>query len=415
VIGIGVFLVPIDMARSLGAPGWVFAMWVATGLMAASGALCYGELAARFPFAGGPYIYLRAAFGGGVAFLYGWQCLLVMDPGITAALAFGAARHAGDLINLSPLAARAAAIGIIVVLAALTALGTRLAAGLLIALTLLKVAVLLTVVVVGFATGAADPSRLRPWFDRAVGAPPLLAGLAGGFLSAFFSFGGWWEPSKLAGEVRRPERTLPLAFLGGVAIVIALYVVASSVFLAVLTPAEAISTEVSAALLGERLLGPTGGRLLAAAVVLSAIGSLAALVLSSPRLYVAMAQDGLFPHAIAAPHPRLGTPAGAIAVQAALASLLVAAGSFDDIVAYFVFTTVAFITLSVASIFVLPATTVGPRAQGLRLAATVFIAISALLMVLVAAGRPLATALGVAIVALGIPVHAKRRGARSRT
>jgi APA family basic amino acid/polyamine antiporter len=122
-----------------------------------------------------------------------------------------------------------------------------------------------------------------------------------------------------------------------------------------------------------------------------------------------MAQDGLFPRAIAAPHPRLGTPAGAIAVQAALATLLVVAGSFDDIVAYFVFTTVAFITLSVASIFVLPPTTTIHRARALRLAAAVFIAISVLLMVLLAVGRPLTTALGTAIVGLGVPVHAARR------
>jgi APA family basic amino acid/polyamine antiporter len=417
VVGIGIFLVPVVMARSLGATGWVFAMWIATGGMAASGALCYAELATRFPLAGGPYVYLRVAFGSTVAFLYGWQCLLVMDPGITAALAFGAARHAGDLIGLSPLAAKAAAIAIIVALATLTALGTRLAANLLIGLTLLKVGALLALVIGGFATGAADPARLHPWFERAAGAPALAAGLAGGFLSAFFSFGGWWELSKVANEVSRPERNLPIAFLSGVAIVTALYLLASSVFLAVLTPAEAISTQLSAVLLGERVLGATGGRLLAAAVVVSAIGSVAALMLSSPRLYVAMAQDGVFPRAIAAPHSRLGTPAGAIAVQAALASLLVAAGSFDDIVAYFVFTTVAFITLSVVSIFVLPAGTTRFDARGLKLAAATFIAISVVLLVLVAIGRPLATALGAAMVALGVPVHAahRRLGKRARS
>jgi APA family basic amino acid/polyamine antiporter len=228
-------------------------------------------------------------------------------------------------------------------------------------------------------------------------------------VSAFFSYGGWWEASKLAGEVRRPSRTLPLVFVTGIGIVTVVYLLASAVFLCVLPPAEAVSPEVSAALLGERLFGPAGGRVLAAAVLLSALGSLAALVLSSPRLYVAMAGDGLFPRRLGAPHRRLGTPVGAIAVQAALACLLATVGTFGDIVAYFVFTTVAFITLSVASIFVLPVAEDSFRAPGRRPAAAIFIAISIVLLVLVAGGRPLAAAAGVAMVALGIPVHALLR------
>jgi APA family basic amino acid/polyamine antiporter len=409
VIGIGIFLTPAEMARSLAAPGWVFVMWIVVGVMALCGALCYGELAARFPEAGGPYVYLRSAYGGRVAFLYGWQCLLVMDPGITAALAAGAAQYAGYFVDLSLAGAKALAIAAILLLAGLTALGTRVAAKAMVGLTLLKVAALLAIVVWGFGSAAADPARLHPLFARASGAEPLLSGLAGGFVSAFFSYGGWWEAAKMAGEVRRPTHTLPFAFVTGIAIVTALYLLASAVFLSVLPPAEAVSPEVSAALLGERLFGPAGGRVLAAAVVLSTMGSLAALVLSSPRLYVAMAGDGLFPRRLGTPHRRLGTPLGAIAVQAALSCVLVAVGTFGDIVAYFVFTTVGFITLSVASIYVLPAPAHTFRAPGRRLAAAVFIAISAVLLVLVAAGRPVAAAAGVAMVSLGLPVHALRR------
>jgi basic amino acid/polyamine antiporter, APA family len=409
VIGIGIFLTPAEMARSLAAPGWVFGMWLVVGLMAACGALCYGELAARFPQAGGPYVYLRSAYGGRVAFLYGWQCLLVMDPGITAALAVGAAQYAAHLIHLTPSGARALAIAAITLLAGLTALGTRVAARLLVGLTVLKVGVLLAIVVWGFASSAADPARLHPLFERAPGAEPLLPGLAGGFVAAFFSYGGWWEAAKMAGEVRRPSRTLPLAFVTGIAVVTAVYLLASAVFLGVLPPAEALSPEVSAALLGERLFGPAGGRVLAATVLLSAMGSLAALVLSSPRLYVAMAADGLFPVRLGAPHRRLGTPVGAIAVQAGLACVLVAVGTFGDIVAYFVFTTVAFITLSVASIYVLRPPEGTFRPPGRRVAAAVFIAISTVLLALVATGRPLAAAAGVAMVALGVPAYALRR------
>ena len=412
VVGVGIFLTPVEMGRSLAAPGWLFTMWFLVGAMATAGALCYGELATRFPQAGGPYVYLREAYGPGVAFLYGWQCLLVMDPGITAALAMGGAQYAAPLLGIDPVRARVLAIVAIVLLALLTARGTRLATGFLVGATVVKVVALLAIVVWGFASGAADISRFGPWFERAAGAEPLASGLAGGFVSAFFSFGGWWEASKMAGEVRNPSTTLPIAFVGGVAIVTALYVLASTVFFAVLPFSDLVSPEASAALLGERLFGPTGGRILAAVVLISAMGSLAALVLTSPRLYVAMARDGVFPQRLAEPHRRWGTPVGAIAVQTVLACLLVALGTFADVVAFFVFTSVAFITLSVASIYVLPPADDAPRRR--RVAAGFFVLISAVLLVLVASGRPLASLAGTTIVLLGIPVHALRRRAEAR-
>lgn len=415
-MGIGIFLTPVEMACSLASPGWVFAMFGITGLMAACGALCYGELAARFPEAGGPYVYLRSAYGGGVAFLYGWQCLLVMDPGLTAALAVGSAQYAAYLTPLSPRGETSLAMALILLLAVLTALGTRLAAGVLVVLTLLKVGALLAIVGWGFLSGAADAGRLTPLFARGAAAEPLAAGLAGGFVSAFFCYGGWWEASKMAGEVRRPARTLPLAFVGGVATVAALYIAASAVFLAVLPPGEAASPELTAPLLGERLFGPAGGRILAATVLLSAVGSLAAVVLASPRLYVALAADGLFPKPFGTPSRRLRTPLAAIAVQASLACTLVVLGTFGGIVAYFVFTTVVFVTLSVASIFVLPAPPAGSfRAPGRRSIAGLFIALAAVVLVLVAAGRPVSAAAGAVVVAFGIPVYAVLRWRSTQT
>jgi APA family basic amino acid/polyamine antiporter len=416
VIGIGIFLVPAELARSLAAPGWVFAMWAVTGLMAVCGALCYGELAARFPEAGGPYVYLRVAYGERVAFLYGWECLLVMDPGLTAALGMGAAEQAAHLVPLGPVGQKLLAASAIVAVAALTALGTRLAAGFLVTLTALKVAALVLIVGWGFGSGAAGVDRLDPWFARPPGAEPLLAGLAGGFVATFFSFGGWWEAAKMAGEVRRPARTLPLAFATGIVVVTLLYVLASAVFLAALAPGEAVATAVSAPEIADRLFGATGGRLLAAIVLLSALGSLAAVMLASPRLYVALASDRLFPRVLGAPSTLTGTPLGAIAVQAALACALLAVGRFADIVAYFVFSTMAFITASVAAILVLPPPPPGCfRAPARRCMAGIFIGLAAVLLALVAGGRLIPAASGVAVVALGLPVHAwLRRRSSSR-
>jgi APA family basic amino acid/polyamine antiporter len=411
VIGIGIFLTPAEMARGLGAPGLVHAMWALAGLMALAGALCYGELAARFPEAGGAYVYLREGWGERAAFLYGWKCLLVMDPGITAALAAGLGDYIVYLWPAAPGGAKGVAIAAILLLASLTALGTRLAAGALVTLTLLKLVVLAVIVGWGFAA-AGGAGAVAPALARYPGAPPLVPALAGGFVAAFFSFGGWWEAARMAGEVRDPQRTLPRAFLGGIAVVTLVYVLTSAVLMA-LVPLDAAGPATAfAARVGERLFGPAGGAVLAAAVCLSVAGSLAAVLLSSPRTYVALAGDGLFPRRLAQLSPVLGTPLLAIALQATLASVLVLLGSFSDIVAFFVFVTVAFIAASVASLYrIAPPPDGGFTTPARRVTPAVFVGLCLLLLALLLAGRPLQALLGTAVVACGIPAHALLRRA----
>src|SRR5258705_8455113 len=146
VIAVGIFLTPAGMAKSLGSPVWLLIVWLVMGAMALCGALCYGALGARFPEAGGGYVYLRETYGPALAFLYGWKCLLVMDPGITAVLAVGLASYVGYLVNLSPLAAKVVAIGALALLAAINIYGVKLGAGLLRWLTLLKLGSLAVIV-----------------------------------------------------------------------------------------------------------------------------------------------------------------------------------------------------------------------------------------------------------------------------
>lgn len=412
VVGIGIFLTPAEMARGLGAPGLVHAMWLLVGLMALSGALCYGELASRFPEMGGAYVFLRRAWGEPVAFLYGWKCLLVMDPGVTAALAAGLADYLAYLTPLSTGERKVAAMMVILLLAALAALGTRLAAGTLVLVTALKLALLVALVVLPVATGKLETVTLGTLFVRYPEAPPLVPALAAGFTAAFFSFGGWWEAARMAGEVRDPERTLPRAFVLGITIVTVAYMLVSAVFMGLVPLAESGTANAFAARVGERLFGAAGGTVLAVAVIVSVAGSLAAVVLSIPRTYVALARDGLLPARFARLHHRLGTPLFAISVQAALATLLVVLGTFSDIVAYFVFVTVVFIALSVASLYRLR-----PPAEGLfrtparRLTPAVFVALCLLLLALMLVGRPVQALLGVAVVLLGGPVYLALRGA----
>jgi APA family basic amino acid/polyamine antiporter len=408
-IAVGIFLTPAGMAKSLGSPLWLLLIWLLTGAMALCGALCYGELAARFPEAGGGYVYLREAYGRPVAFLYGWMAFLVMDPGITAALAVGMAGYVGFMVPLTPAGLKALAVGTILLMAAVNVAGVRAVGGLLRWLTAVKLGLLLFVVAWGFGSGAGDWSNFTPFVAQRAGAAPLAGALAGAFVGAFFSFGGWWDLSKLSGEVRDPARTLPLALACGVLVVTLSYVLVSAVFV-YLVPMDAVTSgETFAAQAGAALFGAAGGRVLSCAVVVAVLGSLAGLTMSAPRVYYAMARDGLFFRAAARVHPRTGTPAAAIALQAALASLLVALGTFDRIIAYFVFVVVVFLALTVAAVYRLrrlrPEAAPAFKTPGYPLTPLFFLVLVAPLLVLLLGDKPREALLGAGVVALGLPVY----------
>ena len=339
IIGIGIFLTPAQMAKALGSPFWVLVVWLAVGAAALCGALCYGELAARHPEAGGGYVYLREAWGPGLAFLYGWKSLLVMDPGLTAAFAAGIAQYVAYLTPLSPAGRMAVAMGVILAVAIVNALGVRAGARLLGLLTVLKLLLLSVIVVWGFAFGHGQWSHFAPFVTPRPGSAPLGAGLAGGIVAAFFSFGGFWDVAKVAGEIRDPGRSLPRALALGVSIVTVVYILTSAVL-----------------------------------------------------MYLVPLQSG--------------SSGDAIAIQAGLACLLVALGTFGEIVAYFIFVTVAFVALTVTGLFRLPRPGAGVyRVPGYPATLFAFLALLMTLLGLLAAGSPKQAALGVAVVALGAPVY----------
>jgi APA family basic amino acid/polyamine antiporter len=407
VVAIGIFLTPAGMARSLGSPFWLLIVWLLMGVMALSGALCYGELAARAPEAGGGYVYLREAYGPGVAFLYGWKCLLVMDPGITAALAAGLASYVGYALGLSGVWLKVIAIGSILAIAAVNVAGLRLGSGLMQGLTALKLGALALIAVLAFSLHAGSWSNFVPFVAQHPGSDPLPGALAPALVGAFFAFGGWWEISKLAGEARDPARTLPRALALGVSIVTVIYIVTSAVFLYLVPLERVTSGETFAAQAGELLFGPAGGRVFAWIVIVAVLGSLLGLLMALPRVYYAMASDGVFFKAVAAVHPRFGTPARAIAIQTAIASLYVALGTFNQIIGYFVFVTVLFVGLTVAGLFRIRrrAPAASYRTWGYPVTPVLFLVLVAVLLFLLAGHNPVRAALGVGIVALGVPVY----------
>lgn len=408
VIAVGIFLTPAGMAKSLGSPLWLLIVWLAMGAMTLCGALCYGELAARHPQAGGGYVYLREAYGRPVAFLYGWMALLVMDPGLTAALVVGAASYAGYILNMSPFAMKAAAIATILLLAAINIRGVRRGAQVLRWLTLLKLGVIFFLLLWGFGLQLGRWSNFTPFIEQRAGSAPLLSGLAAGLVAAFFSFGGWWDVTKLAGEVREPARIIPRALIYGVVIVTLVYILTSAVFI-YLVPLDAVTSgETFVAQAGEVLFGRMGGKMFSEIVVIAILGSLAAITMSAPRVYFAMARDKLFASAIAALHPRFGTPARAIALQALMASILVGLGTFNQIVSYFVFVVVVFIALTVAALFLLRRKERGKSeylTPGYPVTPVLFLVMVMVLLFLLGTSNPKQAFLGVAVVALGIPVY----------
>ena len=408
VIGVGIFLTPAGMAKSLGSPLWLLVVWLAMGVTALCGALCYGELAARYPEAGGGYVYLREAYGPAVAFMYGWMAFLVMDPGLTAVLAVGLATYVGHVVNLSPWAGKAVAVASIILVAVINIRGVRLGAWFMRGLMFLKIGVLAFIFLwaVGFQLG--DWSNFTPFIERRAGSPPLIAALAGGFVGAFFSFAGWWDLGKLAGEVSNPERTLPRALGFGVVGVTIVYVLTSLVFVYLVPMEHVTSGETFAAQAGEVVFGRAGGVVFSLVVVVAVLGCLAAVVMSAPRVYFAMARDGLFIRSVALLHPRFETPAYAITLQAVLASILVSVGSFNEIMSYFVFVVIVFLALTVIALFKLRRTQanhVGYLTPGYPITPAIFLALLVVMLFLLGSDKPKQALLGVAVVSLGLPVY----------
>ena len=342
-----------------------------------------------------------------MAFLYGWKCLLVMDPGITALLAAALASYVGYALGITGVALKGVAVGSVLILAAVSMLGIRLGARVMQWLMILKIGALALIAVLALALHAGNWSHFVPFIAQRPGSDPLPGALAPAMIGGFFAFGGWWEITKLGGEAKDPARTMPRALALGVLAVTATYILTSAVFLYLVPLERVTSGETFAAQAGEALFWPAGGQIFAAIVIVAVLGSLFALLMALPRVYYAMARDGVFFKAVAVVHPRFGTPVRAVAVQAAFASLLVVLGTFQQILSYFIFVTVGFLALTVAGLLVLRRRegAAAYRIPGYPVTPLLFLVLVAVLLVLLAGHDPLQAALGVGIVALGAPVY----------
>src|SRR5688572_9635288 len=392
VMGVGIFLTPAGMVRTLGSASLVLGVWALMGLLSVVGALVYAELGTRYPEAGGGFVFLREAFGERCAFVYGWMSLLVMDPGLTAALGVGLAQYLLALFGGPTALVPVIAIAAIVAMSTISMLGMETSGRVLrwtATAKLLVVGVLIAAVLVrGNAGGAATAIG---------GVSPSFQVLGGALMGAFFAFGGWWDLGKMSEEIVEPRRTLPLALVGGIAVVTLVYAGLSVAFIHVLGGRVPATDESFVVALGSALFGGGAARLLAAAVVVAVAGSLAAVLLGAPRVYLAMARSGLFPARLVRFHPQRQAAPLATLIQVSLACLLVLLGTFDQILGYFVPAAIFFLGLSAAAILVLPRGRDDAsvfRAPLHPLPIVVFLALVIVIVALFAMARPLQTLIG---------------------
>ncbi len=414
-VAVGIFLTPAAVIGALGSPWLTLGLWTASGGLVLAGAFTFGELASRYPRSGGLYIHLREAWGEDIAALYGWQCLLVMDPGVTAALAAGVSAYVALLWPAAAGGERWVAAACIWLPALVSVTGLTLSGRVVTVLTAFKLLALLAVVAAVFISGAGSWTHFA-W--SAAGAPvarPLGQTLPLAIVSVFFSFGGFWEASRIAGEVRRAGRTVPAALVVGIGCVTMVYLAVTAAFIYAVPVAQATSGPELARRVGVQTIGAAGPSAFASVVVLSALGSLLALLIMAPRLYVAMNEDGVFPSALAAVNRVTGAPARATLLLALLATVFVFLGTFEQIVAFFMCTTLAFVALAAAGLLVVRRRS--PRrpaysAPGYPFTPMVFIAFVAAVVVLVALDQPLQAMAGFVLVLIGVPVRRLTRTPR---
>jgi len=333
---------------------------------------------------------------------------IVMYPGLAAALCVGTIPYLQVLVPLPARLIPALPAAILLALGGINYFGTRLSTGVMTALNWLKIPVLVGLVVWAFASGHAALANLAPLAERRAGSDPLIAAIAGAAISAFFTFGGWWEAGKIAGEVRNPSRTLPIAFTGGVLVVTALYLLVSLAFVAVVPMQQIQSNTAFVAQFGEALFGAAGGRVLSACVVLSVLGGLMVLSMAVPRVTYALARGeaGVGESgplgAFARLHPRFGTPANGVLLQTGMALVVLFLGAFDRILAYIIFCAVVFLALTTATLF-----RADPRVRRwwFPLAPVVFIAGAAVLALMLLMHGLVPSLLGAAVVLAGLPVR----------
>ncbi len=416
IVGSGIFINPYVVAQQVHTPVMILGAWILGGIIALAGAFVYAELSALYPEAGGQYAYLRAAYHPGVAFVYGWALLLVTQTGGMAAVAVTFAHYFVELtrVPLSDGVIAGLALGILTIV---NCLGVKQGSAVQSVLMILKILAIAALVLCGWLFVRGPHMAVRPLLDR----PPsldLLVAMGAAMTPVLFAYGGWQTSCFVAGEVVEPEKNLPRGLVLGVLGVIVLYLSVNWICVRDLGPQGLAATTTPASAVMRVAWGERGAELIAAGIVVSTLGFLSQSVLTAPRVYFAMAKDGLFFRGVAWLHPRTRVPVVAIVLQGVWATVIALSGRYEQILNYVVSTDFIFFGLTATCLFVFrgrdirkspaaesPSARRIPRMPGHPVTTALFVASCWLVVLSTIYKYPWNSAIGLTILLAGVPVY----------
>ncbi len=412
VIGSGIFLVPSSVLRQSGESVPIAsAVWLVGGLLSLLGALSYAELGAMDKGSGGLYAYIRDGFGALPAFLYGWTLFFVIGAGTIATLAVAASNYMGQFGALSDPAKKVIAAALIVLMMVINVRGTRESASVQNVATGIKVIAILAMSAILFAlgTGGGDAAAVAP--------TPTFSGVGLSIIAVLWAYEGWQYVTFAAGEAKDPQRALPRAIVIGTAFLILIYLLANSAYLAALGPARVAASDRVAGEAVAQVLGPAAGSVIALAIIISMYSAAHATVITAPRVYFSMAQDGLFFKKLAEVHPKYGTPALAIATSCLWSIVLAISGTFEQLLTYVVFVGWIFYALGAAAVIAIrikrPNAERPFRVPLYPLTPALFVLAAAAIVINTIVEQPGQSAIGIGMVLLGVPAFLVWQGRKS--
>ena len=431
-IGSGIFIVSADVARQVKSPGLLILCWLIGAALTIIAALCYGELAAAMPHAGGQYVYLREAFGRLWGFLYGWTLFAVIQTGTIAAVAVAFAKYAGVFLpsisagnyllgsgKVGLTTQQLLAIAVVLLLTLVNTRGIRTGALVQNVFTFAKVASLLGLVGLGFLLGRnpqAIAANFHDFWRNAEWSWATVALVGSAMVGPLFSSDAWNNVTFTAGEVRNPKRNLPLSLGLGVGTVSILYIACNFIYLSVLTlpqiqtaPEDRVATAVVSVMFGATHTQFAATKLMAIAIMVSTFGCCNGMIMSGARVYFTMAQDDLFFRRAGTLDPVHHTPVFALAIQCVWTILLTLSGQYNDLLDYVIFAVLLFYILTIGGLFRLRRTRPDLdrpyRAVGYPILPALYMLVAGVIEILLLINKPAFTIRGLILVLLGVPVY----------
>lgn len=433
IIGSGIFLVPREMMQAVGSAGLVYLAWIVGGLLSFFGALTYAELGAVRPWAGGEYVYIRDSYGPLAGFLYGWTWFLIAKPASIATITAGLVRVLGQfemfhglsntLFNWHVTQARAftvtnghlVAILATIAITTLNYLGVRKAGNFQLALTSLKVVMIAGIALVGFTAASGSWGNFGTRFPGAQGG---MMGFMAALVAALWAYDGWNDLNMVSGEIRNPERNIPMALIAGVALVAVLYMGMNAAVQYTMTATAVAGAQVPTSAATQIAIGRGGALLVLAGMAVSMLVTLNGTIMSGGRIPYAVARDGYLFQSLAEVHPRFRTPSLALVVQGAVAILLLlVGGAFKELFSLAIFAEWLFYMIAASTIFYFrkhEADKPRPyRTWGYPVVPGLFVITSAVLLCYTFADNLLLSTAGLVVILAGVPVYLYFAGKRN--